>query len=162
LKRAKGPCTFGGSSGGSSDDFESRVRYFVKDGLVDSAVVSMLGLLTANGSFRDRNMQDESLASPTPEPLRAVADAMDSVVKGAKEGADHAIAAATDAAPAAAQFVSQAVYKTCYSVSFCAVVPVVLLARLIPSDNAGVHGLIDGAHAAIDYVDQMQSRWASR
>jgi len=103
-------------------------------------------------------MHDESVASPTSDPLRAVADAMDAAVRAAKEGGDRALAAATDAVPAVGQFASQAVYKTCYSVSFCAVLPMVLIARLIPRDNAAVHGLIDGAHAAIDFADQMKSR----
>jgi hypothetical protein len=103
-------------------------------------------------------MQDESVASVSSDPLRAVADAMDAAVHAAKEGGDRALTAATDAVPAAAQFVSQAVYKTCYSVSFCAVLPVVLIAGFIPRENAAVRGLIDGVHAAIDFADKMKSR----
>jgi hypothetical protein len=107
-------------------------------------------------------MHDESVVSPeTSDPLRAIADAMDAAVHAAKEGGDKAIAAATDAVPAMGQFASQAVYKTCYSVSFCAVLPIAVLARLIPRNNAAVHGLIDGAHAATDFANQMKSRSTS-
>jgi hypothetical protein len=86
---------------------------------------------------------------------------MDAAVQAAKVGGDRALAAATEAAPAASQFVSQAVYKTCYSVAFGAVLPVVLIARLVPHNNALVHGLIDGAHAAVDFADQVKSRSVS-
>ena len=78
-------------------------------------------------------------------------------MKAATEGRDRAVATANDLAPAAGRVVSQAVYKTCYSVSFCAVLPVMLIARWIPRENAAVRGLIDGAHAAVDSVDQAKS-----
>jgi hypothetical protein len=106
-------------------------------------------------------MQDESVASVASDPLRAVADAMDAAVQAAKEGGDRALATAGDVVPAVGQFVSQAAYKACYSLSFCAVLPAVLIARSIPRENALVHGLIDGAYAAIDLVDQMKSRPAA-
>jgi hypothetical protein len=133
----------------------------VKDDLADSALFSILGLLISNCFSLDRSMQDESVASLASDPLRAVADAMDAAVQAAKEGGDRALATASDIVPAVGQFLSQAVYKTCYSVSFCAVFPMVLIARSIPRDNAAVHGFIDGARAAIDLVDQMKSRSAS-
>jgi hypothetical protein len=106
-------------------------------------------------------MQNESVASVASDPLRAVADAMDAAVQAAKEGGDRALSTAADVMPAVGQFVSQAVYKTCYSLSYCAVFPTMLIARSIPRENAAVHGLIDGAHAAIDFVDQMKSKAAS-
>jgi hypothetical protein len=106
-------------------------------------------------------MQDESVASLASDPLRAVADAMDAAVQAAKEGGDRAVATAAEVIPAVGQFASQAVYKTCYSLSFCAVFPAVLIARSIPRDNAIVHGLVDGAHAAVDLVDQVKSRSVS-
>jgi hypothetical protein len=106
-------------------------------------------------------MQDESVASVASDPLRAIADAMDAAVQAAKEGGDRALATATDLVPAAGQFLSQAVYKTCYLVSFCAVFPTLLIARSIPRNNAAARGLIDGAQAAIDLVDQTKSRSVS-
>ena len=69
----------------------------------------------------------------------------------------NAAPTAHDLAPAAGRVASQAVYKTCYSLSFCAVFPVIFIARWIPRENAVVRGLIDGAHAAVDSVDQGKS-----
>jgi len=106
-------------------------------------------------------MQTETVVSTDSDPLRAVADAMDAAVQAAKDGAEHARTRATDALPAASQFLSQAVYKASYSVSFGVVFPAMLVARWLPKDNAVVHGLIDGAQAAIEMVDEMRSRSAS-
>jgi hypothetical protein len=38
------------------------------------------------------------------------------------------------------------------------VFPAVLVGRAIPKENAAVHGLIDGAHAAIDMVNEMRAK----
>jgi hypothetical protein len=38
------------------------------------------------------------------------------------------------------------------------VFPTVLVARSVPKDNPLVHGLVDGAHAAVDMVDEMRKR----
>ena len=106
-------------------------------------------------------MQTDSVVSTGSDPLKAVADAMDAAVQVAQEGAAKARATATTAIPAVGEFLSRAVYKTCYGVSFGVVFPSVLLARSIPKNNAAVHGLIDGARAAIDLVHEMKSRSAS-
>jgi hypothetical protein len=103
-------------------------------------------------------MQTETVVTTESDPLRAVADAMDTAVQTMKDGAEHARTAATDAIPAASQFLSQAVYKVSYTVSFGVVFPTMLVARWLPKDNAVVHGLIDGAHAAMDMVDEMRSK----
>ena len=47
-------------------------------------------------------------------------------------------------------------YSTCYSFSYGLVFPAMLLARTIPRDNEAVRGLIDGAQAAIQKVDQVR------
>jgi hypothetical protein len=106
-------------------------------------------------------MQTESVVSTDSDPLRAVADAMDTAVQAMTDGAEHARATANDVIPAASQFLSQAVYKVSYSVSFGVVFPAMLIARWIPKDNAVVYGLIDGAHAARDLVDEMKSKSAA-
>jgi hypothetical protein len=106
-------------------------------------------------------MQSESEVSTGSDPLRAVADAMDAAVQAAKQGAEKARATATDAMPAAGEFLSRAVYRTCYSVSFGIVFSSVMIARSIPKNNAAVHGLIDGAQAARDLVHEMKSKSAS-
>jgi hypothetical protein len=103
----------------------------------------------------------ESVASTSSDPLRIVADALDTAVKATKEGVEKARASASDALPAAGQFLSQAAYKTCYGISFGVVFPTMLIVRAIPKENAAVHGFIDGAHAAMDSVREMQSRSVS-
>ena len=62
------------------------------------------------------------------------------------------------ALPAMNRFVSRFVYTTCYTVSYGVVFPSVLVARSIPKNNPIVHGLIDGAHAATDMVEEMRKR----
>jgi hypothetical protein len=101
-------------------------------------------------------MHADSAAAAGSDPLKAVADAMDAAVNAAKEGVEKARATASDALPATSQFLSRAVYKTCYSVSFGIVFPAVFIARTIPKNNAVVHGLVDGANAAIDFVNEMK------
>jgi hypothetical protein len=106
-------------------------------------------------------MQTESVASTGSDPLKAVADALDTAVRATKDGVEKARETATNAMPAAGEFLSQAAYKTCYGISFGVVFPTMLLVRSIPKDNAAVHGLIDGAHAALDLVKEMKARSAS-
>jgi hypothetical protein len=103
-------------------------------------------------------MTSESVSSSSSDPLEIVANAMDAAVKAAKEGAEGARATAAEAMPAATQFLSTVVYKTCYSISFGIVFPSMMLARSIPKNNAAVHGLIDGAHAALDMVNEMKPK----
>jgi hypothetical protein len=92
------------------------------------------------------------------DPLKTVADAMDTAVQAAKHGAADAKAAVEDALPAISQFMSRLVYTTCYSVSYGVVFPSLLLARAVPKDNAFVHGLVDGAQAAMDMVEDWKGR----
>jgi hypothetical protein len=97
-------------------------------------------------------MQTDPIAAPDSDPLKAVADAMDAAVQAVKEGAESAKLTAADAWPAASQFLSRAVYKTSYAVSYGLVFPAALISRSIPRNNAFVHGLVDGARAASDAV----------
>ena len=71
-------------------------------------------------------------------------------------------AIATDARLAAARtwtatglFVSRFVYNTCYIISYGVVFPSVLLARAVPVNNVAVLGLIEGAQAARNKVDEL-------
>lgn len=102
-------------------------------------------------------MTDDPVPSVSADPLRSIADAMDAAVQAAKDGRDRAVATAHQVAPAAGEFMSKAVYNTCYSVSYCVVLPALLAAAWIPRENAAVRGFIDGAHAAIDSVEQSKS-----
>jgi hypothetical protein len=93
------------------------------------------------------------VGAPEPDPLKSVADAMETAVQAARHGAADARAAVDRAVPAISQFVSRFVYTTSYSLSYGVVFPVMLLARAVPKDNALVHGLVDGAQAAKDMVE---------
>jgi hypothetical protein len=92
------------------------------------------------------------------DPLRTVADALDTAVKAAKDGAADAKATAGKMLPAAGRFLSRFVYTTSYTFSYGVVFPAVLIAKSIPVNNAIVHGFVDGAHAASDTVVQMKTR----
>ena len=54
-------------------------------------------------------------------------------------------------------FVSRLVYTTCYTVSYGMVFSTTLLAQAIPTNNAAVRGLIDGAQAAVHQLDLLQA-----
>jgi hypothetical protein len=92
------------------------------------------------------------------DPLKTVADALDTAVKAAKDGAADAKATAGKVLPAAGRFLSRFVYTTSYTFSYGVVFPAMMLAKSIPPNNAVVHGLVDGAHAANDLVVQMKHR----
>jgi hypothetical protein len=101
-------------------------------------------------------MAEKSVAQSS-DPLKSVADAMDTAVQAARDGAADARAAVDRAIPAISQFVSRCVYTTSYSLSYGVVFPVLLLTRAIPKENALVHGLVDGARAATDMVDDWRA-----
>jgi hypothetical protein len=103
-------------------------------------------------------MQTEPEASTGSDPLKVVADALDTAVQATKDGAEKAREAASDAIPAANEFLMKAAYNTCYAISYGVVFPTMLLVRSIPKDNAAVHGLIDGAHAAMDSLQEMKAK----
>jgi hypothetical protein len=90
-------------------------------------------------------------------PSEAAAGTMDTAVRAARDGAADARAAVDRALPAISRFVSRFVYTTSYSLSYGFVFPTMLLVRVIPKDNALVHGLVDGAQAATDLVDDWQA-----
>jgi hypothetical protein len=92
------------------------------------------------------------------DPLRTVADALDTAVKAAKDGAADAKATAGKILPATGRFLSRFVYTTSYTFSYGVVFPAVLIAKSIPANNAIVHGFVDGAQAASDTVVQMKNR----
>ena len=101
------------------------------------------------------NASAEAQAS---DPLKTVADAMEHAVQAARDGASDAKAKVDQALPAVNRFVSRFVYTTCYTISYGVVFPSMLVARSIPKNNPIVHGLVDGAHAAVDMVEEMKKR----
>ena len=103
-------------------------------------------------------MSNEAVITVSNDPLRSVADALDAAVQAAKGGVKDVRVTASGALPALNSFLSGLTYKTCYAVSYGIVFPTALVARAIPQENAVVHGLIDGARAAIDMVKEMKAK----
>ena len=100
----------------------------------------------------------EAEVSGTQDPMKSIADALESAVQAAKEGAADAKHAAEGFLPESGHVLSKIAYNTCYAISYGLVFPSVLLAQSIPHDNALVHGLIDGAHAAKDLAAEMKNK----
>jgi hypothetical protein len=103
-------------------------------------------------------VSSESVNATSTDPLKSVADALDAAVEAAKGGVDEVRGAAANMLPAVGGFVSGLTYKTCYAISYGVVFPSMLVARAVPKENAIVHGLVDGARAAIDLVDEMRAK----
>ena len=100
----------------------------------------------------------EAELSGNQDPLKSVADALESAVQAAKDGASHAREAAEGLIPESGSVLSKIAYNTCYAISYGLVFPSVLLAQTVPHNNAFVHGLIDGAHAAKDMAAEMKNK----
>lgn len=108
----------------------------------------------------DWSMSDNDTMVPgasSSDPLKSVADALETAVQAAKDGAADARTAVDKALPAASQFLSRFVYTTSYTLSYGLVFPAVLIAKSIPANNPIVHGFVDGARAATDTVDQWKT-----
>jgi hypothetical protein len=89
--------------------------------------------------------------------IPSVAGTLQVVKQAAQDGASDAREAASRTWAATSLFVSRLVYTTCYTVSYGVIFPATLVARAIPRDNVAVQGLIDGAQAAKQKVEQLQS-----
>ncbi len=98
----------------------------------------------------------ETSTRPT-DPLTDLADAMESAVRSARRDLGEAAADASRAVPMVESGLSKAAYNIGYGVAFGVVFPAALLARMVPRDNAMVHGLVDGAAAASDFVRELRS-----
>jgi hypothetical protein len=90
------------------------------------------------------------------DPLKTLADALETVAQVARDGAAGASVSVNNALPTASRFLSRLMYTTCYTFSYGLVFPTALLAKSIPANNAVVHGFVDGAQAAIEMVDQLR------
>jgi hypothetical protein len=101
-------------------------------------------------------MAHEIVADNSRDPLNAVAEAMQTAVRAARDGAADAKESVANALPAMSRFVSRFVYTTSYTLSYGIVFPTMLLVSVVPKENAFVHGLIDGGHAARDMVEEMR------
>jgi hypothetical protein len=87
------------------------------------------------------------------DPLQNAGHVVDSAMLAVRQGATGAQERISGAMPAIGHFVSRLVYTSCYGLSFGVVFPVMLVVRIVPKDNAMVHGLVDGAIAAREQVD---------
>lgn len=81
------------------------------------------------------------------------ADAAGSVFESVKHAASEIQLSAAEALPATSRFVGRIIYNTSYAVSFGVTFPMMMIVRVVPRDNALVHGLVDGALAARERVD---------
>jgi hypothetical protein len=97
-------------------------------------------------------------AATSRDAIQTVTDAWDIALRAAKDGAASAKANAGNALPAAGRFVSRIVYTMSYSFSYGCVFPVAFIAKSVPANNAIVHGMVDGARAANDWVDELKHR----
>lgn len=98
-------------------------------------------------------MSDDQAAA-APDPLQAIADALESASQSTQQGFADVKATAAQAIPAIQSGASQAAYKLGYGLSYGVVFAAVFASRAIPRDNAVVHGIVDGARAATDYLKE--------
>jgi len=104
-------------------------------------------------------MSENGFVTPASrDAFQTVADAWDIAVQAAKDGASNATAMAGQALPATSRFLSRMVYTMSYSFSYGCVFPVAFVAKSIPANNAVVNGMVDGARAANDWVDELKHR----
>ena len=96
-------------------------------------------------------------AGETRDLVESAPGALDLVTRAARDGAADAREAAARTWAKSSHFASRLVYTTCYTFSYGVVFPAMLLARAVPSNNAAVRGLREGAQAARHKVDQLQS-----
>jgi hypothetical protein len=99
-------------------------------------------------------MREQALRTPAKgaDPIRGTADAMGSAVQAIKQGASDVQARISDSIPEVGGFLSRMIYKSSYMLSYGVVFPVMLVVRVVPKNNAMVHGFVDGAVAARDTV----------
>jgi hypothetical protein len=109
-------------------------------------------------------MSDVATSAETPaaDPLRSAADAVVLALQAAKDGAADARERASEMLPAIGGFLSRLTYTTTYAVSFGVVFPILMVARAVPTDNALVKGLVDGARAAREAIEGRHRESAAR
>ena len=90
--------------------------------------------------------------------IRTAADVWDIAVQAAKDGASSASEKAGQAFPAATTFPVTDGLHDVVSFSYGCVFPAVFVARSMSATNPIVTGMIDGARAATDWVDELKHR----
>jgi hypothetical protein len=92
------------------------------------------------------------------EPAVVPSSTIDIMARAARDGAADAREMAERVCSGTGLFLSRFVYTTSYTFSYGVVFPATLLARSIPRNNAAVRGLIDGARAATEKVDEIRGQ----
>src|SRR5438874_2358357 len=87
------------------------------------------------------------------EPLRSAREAVGSAIETVRHGASDAQERIIGFMPTLGQFVGRVAYTSGYGLSYGIVFPVMLVARIVPMNNALGHGLRDGASAARERVE---------
>jgi len=82
----------------------------------------------------------------------SVGNASGSIFDSLRQGASDLQVSAGEALPATGRFLGRVFYNASYAVSFGVTFPVMMIVRIVPKENAMVHGLVDGALAARDRV----------
>lgn len=72
------------------------------------------------------------------------------VFESLHDGANEIQVGAGEGLAAPGRLLGRMVYNTTYAISFSVTFPVMMIVRVVPRDNALVHGLVDGALAARD------------
>ena len=104
-------------------------------------------------------MSNEAVITVSNDPLRSVADALDAAVQGAKGGVEDLRVTASGCITGCSTVSSPGSLTRPATLSPTeSSFPRSLVARAIPKENAAVHGLIDGARAAIDMVKEMRAK----
>ena len=94
-------------------------------------------------------------AVPSLEPSTSTPGTLGLVAQAAQRGATRTRQLLAGTWTVTERLVGQVVYATCYNISFGIGFPTVLLARSIPVNNVAVRGLIEGARAASQKVDEL-------
>jgi hypothetical protein len=95
-------------------------------------------------------------------PLRSVATAMATAAEAVRDGASDALAKAKQAVPITGEYVSSFVYSSFYYLSYGVVFPTLLVTNFVPGCGPIANGLVDGANAANDVIDEMKEKAAAR
>lgn len=82
------------------------------------------------------------------------------VAEAVKEGAADAAQDASTVSSSIGKYVTKAVHGGCYYVAYGVTFSSLMVAKLIPTNNALVQGLQDGAKAAVEDVKKLDSRAA--
>ena len=95
-------------------------------------------------------------------PLKSVTTAMATAAEAVRDGASDAMAKVKEAVPATGEYVSRFVYSSFYYLSYGVVFPTLLVTNFIPGCGPIADGLVDGATAANDVIQEMKEKNAAR